>query len=215
MQPFDSEMSPFGWESMVRLSNLGYDRSEYPQATMSVNIGLDVGAVSVKLAALGQPGDLPLLASLCTRNPAFRLLDWGSRPLVISPYRRVAGSPMQSVYDLLREVYETIPESEVEGLRVTGSGSRAIARVLGLYFENEFKAIARMIGAFHPEVRTVFEIGGESSKYILLDSHAEDGGSGGSGIVDYDRRKRWAGWWNRPAAPPASPAAARYSPKAT
>src|SRR5208283_3276980 len=151
---------------------------------MSLNIGLDVGAVSVKLAALGQPEDLRLLASLCARNPAFRLLEWGARPLMVSPYRRVAGSPMQSVYDLLREVYETVPESEVEGLRVTGSGSRTIARILGLYFENEFKAIARMMGAFHPEVRTVFEIGGESSKYILLDRNGEDGGSG---IVDYDR----------------------------
>ena len=67
---------------------------------------------------------------------------------------------------------------------MTGSGSRTIARILGLYFENEFKAIARMMGAFHPEVRTVFEIGGESSKYILFDRNGEEGGSG---IVDYDR----------------------------
>ncbi|MGA2148031.1 MAG: acyl-CoA dehydratase activase [Bryobacteraceae bacterium] len=151
---------------------------------MSLNIGLDVGAVSVKLAALGRPEDLRLLESLCVRQPAFRLLQWGARPLAISPYRRVAGSPMQSVYDLLRELYEIVPESEIEGLRVTGSGSRAIARILGLYFENEFKAIARMMGAFHPEVRTVFEIGGESSKYILLDRNREDGCSG---IIDYDR----------------------------
>ena len=59
----------------------------------------------------------------------------------------------------------------MEGFRVTGSGSRTIAKVLGLFFENEFKAIARMIGAFYPQVRTVFEIGGESSKYIRLDGN--------------------------------------------
>ena len=97
---------------------------------------------------------------------------------MLSDYRRISGSPIQSTYDLLREFYEAVPEDRVEGIRVTGSGSRTIAKVLGLFFENEFKAIARMIGAVYPQVRTVFEIGGESSKYIRL-----DGGS----IVDYDR----------------------------
>jgi len=78
----------------------------------------------------------------------------------------------------LDEFYETVPEVRVEGIRVTGSGSRTIAKVLGLFFENEFKAIARMMAAFFPQVRTVFEIGGESSKYIRLDA---------TGIQDYDR----------------------------
>ena len=65
---------------------------------------------------------------------------------MLSDYRRIAGSPIQSTYDLLQEFYETVPEDRVEGIRVTGSGSRTIAKVLGLFFENEFKAIARMIG---------------------------------------------------------------------
>jgi len=57
--------------------------------------------------------------------------------------------------------------------RHPGSGSRTIAKVLGLFFENEFKAIARMMAAFFPQVRTVFEIGGESSKYIRLDENRQ------------------------------------------
>src|SRR5215472_8500103 len=63
-------------------------------------------------------------------------------------------------------------------MRVTGSGGRTIAKVLGLFFENEFKAIARTMAEFFPQVRTVFEIGGESSKYIRLEHGS---------IVDYDR----------------------------
>jgi predicted CoA-substrate-specific enzyme activase len=149
---------------------------------MSLNLGLDVGAVSLKLAALGRPEDRPVLVALCKENLTFRMTEWDGRPLVLSEYRRIAGSPIQSVYDLLLEFYATVPESAVEGIRVTGSGSRAIARILGIYFENEFKAIARMMGAVHPEIRTVFEIGGESSKYIRLGSPEE-----GSGILDYDR----------------------------
>ena len=72
---------------------------------------------------------------------------------MLSEYRRIAGSPIQSTYDLLHEFYEAVPEDRVEGIRVTGSGSRTIAKVLGLFFENEFKAIARMIGALLPAGR--------------------------------------------------------------
>jgi predicted CoA-substrate-specific enzyme activase len=155
---------------------------------MSVNLGLDIGAISLKLAALGRPEDRSTLEALCAEKPGFRLLEWDSGgrriPLVLSEYRRMAGSPIQSTYDLLQEFYEVIPETKIEGIRVTGSGSRTIAKIMGIYFENEFKAIARMIARFYPEVRTVFEIGGESSKYIRLEKQAD---IELCGIVDYDR----------------------------
>ncbi len=156
---------------------------------MGINIGLDIGAISLKLAALGRPQDRAELEALCAANAAFSLLDWRrpdgeTWPLVLSEYRRMAGSPIQSTYDLLQEFYESVPERRIEGIRVTGSGSRTIAKILGIYFENEFKAIARMFAGFYPQVRTVFEIGGESSKYIRLEQDAE---SGEISIVDYDR----------------------------
>ena len=145
---------------------------------MGINIGLDIGAISLKLAALGKPGDRPILEALRTANPGFHLIDYRGAPLVLSEYRRISGSPIQSTYDLLQDFYSVVPEPQVEGMRVTGSGSRTIAKVLGLFFENEFKAIATMMGAFYPHIRTLFEIGGESSKYIRLE---------GSSILDYDR----------------------------
>ena len=156
---------------------------------MSINIGLDIGAISLKLAALGKPEDRAVLEALCGAKPAFRLMDWeapGGRrlPLALSEYRRIAGSPIQSTFDLLQEFYEIVPEIRVEGIRVTGSGSRTIAKILGIYFENEFKAVAKMVGLFYPQVRTVFEIGGESSKYIRLEMQPD---TGQSGILDYDR----------------------------
>jgi predicted CoA-substrate-specific enzyme activase len=145
---------------------------------MGINIGLDIGAISLKLAALGKPADRATLEGVCVAHPEFRLMALDGRPLLLSDYRRIAGSPIQSTYDLLHELYEIIPEDRVEGIRVTGSGSRTIAKVLGLFFENEFKAIARMISTWYPEVRTIFELGGESSKYIRLEN---------GGIQDYDR----------------------------
>ncbi|HXS96479.1 MAG TPA: acyl-CoA dehydratase activase [Candidatus Limnocylindrales bacterium] len=145
---------------------------------MAINIGLDIGAISLKLAALGAAGDRARLEALCAGDQHFHFHEIAGRPVALSEYRRIAGSPIQSTYDLLHDFYGTIPEVAVEGMRVTGSGSRTIAKVLGLYFENEFKAIARMIGTAYPHIRTVFEIGGEASKYIRLN---------GSQIVDYDR----------------------------
>src|SRR4051794_10973106 len=145
---------------------------------MAINIGLDIGAISLKVAALGTAADRPALESLCGANPEFRIGALGDRPIVLSAYRRISGSPIQSTYDLLHEFYASVPESRVEGIRVTGSGARTIAKVLGLFFENEFKAIARTMGTLYPHARTIFEIGGESSKYIRLE---------GSNIVDYDR----------------------------
>jgi len=144
---------------------------------MGINIGLDIGSISLKLAALGRPADRGILEQLCAGGRPFRMAS-GPALLALSDYRRIAGSPIQSAYDLLRDFYDVVPEDRVEGIRVTGSGSRTIAKILGLYFENEFKAIARMIAGFHPQVRTVFEIGGESSKYIRLEKQT---------IQDYDR----------------------------
>lgn len=145
---------------------------------MAINIGLDIGAISLKLAAIGESCDRAMLDAAFAARPQFHLQALEGRPVLLSEYRRIAGSPIQSAYDLLEEFYATMPQSRVEGVRITGSGGRAIAKVLGLYFENEFKAIARMVSEFYPAIRTVFEIGGESSKYIrIANGH----------IVDYDR----------------------------
>jgi predicted CoA-substrate-specific enzyme activase len=156
---------------------------------MSINIGLDIGAVSLKLAAIGAAEDRPLLDSLTERSESFYAAEFpasgpfGGRPLVLSRYRKIQGSPIQSTFDLLTELYEHVPEQSVEGIRVTGSGSQLIAKILGIYFENEFRTIAKAVRVFHPEVRTVFEMGGEASKFLRLEPTAL---SKHLGIVDYE-----------------------------
>lgn len=167
---------------------------------MSINIGLDIGAVSLKLAAIGGPGDEAMLNALTSKQASAEASNtegksegffagqfpasspMAGRPLVLSSYRRIQGSPIQSTFDLLKEFYEVVPEQSVEGIRVTGSGSQLIAKILGIYFENEFRAVARGVREFYPDVRTVFEMGGETSKYIRLEPNAR---SKYLGIVDY------------------------------
>jgi predicted CoA-substrate-specific enzyme activase len=155
---------------------------------MSINIGLDIGAVSFKLAAIGSSADESLFRELSEKSQTFYAAafpassPFAGRPLLLSKYGRIQGSPIQSTFDLLQELYEDIPEENVEGIRVTGSGSQLIAKILGIYFENEFRAIAKGVRTFNPEVRTIFEIGGESSKYLRLDPEAV---GKHLGIVDY------------------------------
>ena len=155
---------------------------------MSINIGLDIGAVSLKLAAIGGPDDGPRFRTLAEKSATFYAASFpdsspfAGRALVLSRYRRLQGSPIQSTFDLLKELYDYLPEENVEGIRVTGSGSQLIAKVLGIYFENEFRAIAKGLRTFYPQVRTVFEMGGEASKYLRLDPNVT---GKHLGIVDY------------------------------
>ncbi|HVO63690.1 MAG TPA: acyl-CoA dehydratase activase [Terriglobales bacterium] len=74
-----------------------------------------------------------------------------------------------------------VPEDRIEGIRTTGSGSKLIAEILAGSSENECRAVAKAVRTFYPEARTIFEMGGESSKYLRLEaSHGSN-----LGIVDY------------------------------
>ncbi|HVO80149.1 MAG TPA: acyl-CoA dehydratase activase [Terriglobales bacterium] len=155
---------------------------------MGVCLGLDIGAVSLKLAAIGSETDGDLLASLPAHNGSFFLTQASTgspragQLIVLSAYRRIQGSPVQATFELLKLFCEHIPEDRIEGLRVTGSGSQLIAKILDTPAENEFRAVARGVRTFYPEVRTVFEMGGESSKYLRLERSND---SRHLGIIDY------------------------------
>jgi predicted CoA-substrate-specific enzyme activase len=155
---------------------------------VSVSLGLDVGSVSVKLAALGEPEDHPLFAHLARVSSSFFLPQLpksnglAERCVVLSSYRPFQSNPLQAALDLLQEFCELVPEEAITGIRLTGSGGRTVARVFDAGFENEFRALARSMHALYPKVRTVFEIGGGTSKYIHLS--ATDGADH-LGILDY------------------------------
>ena len=142
----------------------------------------------MKLAALGAPEDYPVLALLAEVSSSFFLPKLpksnglSERPVVLSTYRRLRGNPLQAALDLLHKFCEVVPEEKIAGIRLTGSGGRTVARALDAGFENEFRALARSVHALYPEVRTVFEMGGETSKYIRLS--ATDGANH-LGILDY------------------------------
>jgi predicted CoA-substrate-specific enzyme activase len=159
--------------------------------------GLDVGSVSVKLAATAGPDESKNLPALLAASKTFRVVSGslGLHPattVIISDYRHAAGNPLQTALDLLEEFRRLVGDLASDSICVTGSGGRRIAETIGARFENEFKAIAAGMSAAYPQVRTIFEMGGEASKYLLLEGANGDRGSAregeqhtAAGIADY------------------------------
>jgi predicted CoA-substrate-specific enzyme activase len=156
---------------------------------VGVLLGLDIGAVSIKLAALPtsdwSSNSVPTATSgppafFVCRPPGSSGLS--ERALILSVYRRIRGSPLPATLELLQEFGRMIPLETVDGVRLTGSGSPVLAKILNVAAENEFRAVAKGLRALYPKVRTVFELGGESSKYLRIDGVE---GSPSLGVVDY------------------------------
>jgi predicted CoA-substrate-specific enzyme activase len=174
---------------------------------MPARIGLDVGSTSVKLAAILNPSEAQALVKPLTGSSAFRFVSelpekWrasGLSPIIVSESRRSLGNPFQAALDLLHEFQRLLPDSWQVVIRVTGSGGHRVAETLNLPSENEFKVIARGVSALYPQIRTVFEMGGENSKYLLLDGSRNRNGdeSAGAlccsaGILDYSTSSQCA-----------------------
>jgi predicted CoA-substrate-specific enzyme activase len=155
-----------------------------------IYLGLDIGSVSVKLAGIGDEDDRNLLEGIGLCSGTFSVLQEtasmkrGRRPIFVSAYRRIKGEPTRAACDLLGELVRLIPQERIMGIRTTGTGGASIGHLIGAAYEYEFRAIARGVGALHPEVRTIFEMGGETSKYLLIEPGEE---REGTGIADYEK----------------------------
>ncbi len=148
---------------------------------MSVRVGIDIGAISVKAAVLGDPDDRTDLDRL-SQDGEFAWLP-SARPLLLSPYRRSLGDPLGTAEAMVAAVQKHVRGVHWDRVLVTGSGARLLQDRWALDRVNDFKAIAAAVGLLHPEVTTVFEMGGESSKFLRLEA---DLATGGASILDYE-----------------------------
>jgi len=149
-------------------------------------LGLDIGAISIKLAIVADREDADLVRGLVDKNDQYFLLEGvpEGKVIVLSGYRRLFGSPRQSAEKMIAEVATSIPVDRVSFVGLTGIGAYPIAKTAGLASINEFRAVAQAVGYLHPEVETIFEMGGENSKFIRL---ARDRETGDVGIADYEK----------------------------
>jgi len=184
-----------GWAGLERLNAFLDTRGERPAAATMEALGPALGMVTyhqAEMAAPPAPG-----ARACPegnrRVPAYLGVDVGSistnlvvldaqRRVLAKRYLMTAGAPIEAVRRGLREIGEEVGDCvDIRGASTTGSGRYLIGDFIGAdVVKNEITAQARGAVAADPRVDTIFEIGGQDSKYISLD---------GGAIVDFEMNK--------------------------
>ncbi len=122
-------------------------------------LGLDVGSISTNLVVID--GDENVLAKR---------------------YLMTAGRPIEAVRRGLKEIGDEIGDRVcIRGCGTTGSGRYLTADFVGAdIVRNEITAQATSAARIDPKVDTIFEIGGQDSKYISLENGV---------VVDFEMNK--------------------------
>jgi predicted CoA-substrate-specific enzyme activase len=125
-------------------------------------LGIDIGSISTNLAVIDE-----------------------QQRVLAKRYLMTAGRPIDAVRRGLDEIGKEVGESvTICGVGTTGSGRYMIADFVGAdIVKNEITAQARAAAEIDPEVDTIFEIGGQDSKYVSI----KDGV-----IVDFEMNKACA-----------------------
>ncbi|MGA2106070.1 MAG: acyl-CoA dehydratase activase [Syntrophorhabdales bacterium] len=133
-----------------------------PKEKVKAYLGVDVGSISTNVVAIDE--------------------DWN---VLSKRYLMTEGRPLEAVKRGLDEVGAEIGDFvEIMGVGTTGSGRYLTADFIGAdLVRNEITAQAEAAIAIDPEVDTVFEIGGQDSKYISIDNGV---------IVDFEMNKACA-----------------------
>ncbi len=114
---------------------------------MDVYLGVDVGSVSTNLVLLDDEGEV-----------------------ITYEYLRTQGQPIRAVQEGLKRIYSRLSSNlVVKGCGSTGSARFLTAAVIGAdVVKNEIISHALAALKFEPQVRTIFEIGGQDSKVTFL-----------------------------------------------
>lgn len=113
-------------------------------------LGIDIGSISTKGVIIND-----------------------NKEILASAYIWTKGDPMKAVKELLSLLENQIKGQNLEiiGIGTTGSARKLIGSMLGAnVVKNEITAHAVGTLSIHPEARTIFEIGGQDSKIILLEN---------------------------------------------
>lgn len=145
MPPLQAPAIMFQTSTPVQLETTALNMAPCP--AIPVYLGIDVGSISTNVV----------------------LIDAQAR-VVARRYLRTAGKPLEAVRRALDEIGREVGSRvEVCGVGATGSGRYLTGDFVGADVVcNEITAQARAALAVDPTVDTIFEIGGQDSKYIRL-----------------------------------------------
>jgi len=115
-------------------------------------LGIDIGSTTVKTAILDEKLNV-----------------------VAKTYTRSNGESLKTAYNVLKNTFSKFPAENFYSMGVTGSGSKTLGDILNIPNINELVAQTEAVKYFYPEVKTVIEIGGQDSKFILLNKNEKTG----------------------------------------
>ncbi|MGA1876067.1 MAG: acyl-CoA dehydratase activase [bacterium] len=113
-------------------------------------LGIDIGSISADFALMSK-----------------------DREIVRTSYHRIKGQPIHKTLDVLKTEFYDLLGGKAICLAFTGSGGKILSQITSGSFMNEILAQMRAVTHLYPQAKTIIEIGGEDSKLILLDSHAQ------------------------------------------
>ncbi len=119
-----------------------------PKGT-GVYIGIDIGSTTTKYAVIDE-----------------------ARTILHKSYVHTRGKPIEVTQKLLQEIHDQLEDRIlIQGISTTGSGRNVVGTFLNAdLIIDEITAHARGATEMDPEVDTIFEIGGQDSKYIYIEN---------------------------------------------
>jgi predicted CoA-substrate-specific enzyme activase len=124
-----------------------------------LHLGIDVGSTTVKVVVVDD-----------------------HHRLLAETYDRSCGQPRPTLLAAVRRALDRAGGGEIAAVGVTGSGGAPIATLIGGRHVNELVAQTRAVAEYHPDARTVIEIGGQDSKLLALE---RDAGTGELRLLDF------------------------------
>lgn len=121
--------------------------SKNSSPVQSCYLGIDIGSTSTNLISI---------------TPNGKILNY--------KYIRTQGDPLKAVQEGMKELNKEANEKlNISGLGITGSGRYLIGKQIGAdIIKDEITAQAKAAIKIDPEVDTIFEIGGQDSKFISI-----------------------------------------------
>ncbi|MBU1627406.1 CoA activase, partial [bacterium] len=137
-------------------------KDELLDGIIDIHVGVDIGSISTNVAIIDDRG---LLLS--------------------KSYLMTAGKPIEAVKKGLKDVSNELSSLginyRIKSAGTTGSGRYLIGEIIGAdIVKNEITAQARAAAEIDPDVDTIFEIGGQDSKYVSLQKGV---------VVDFEMNK--------------------------
>jgi predicted CoA-substrate-specific enzyme activase len=159
----DENKSRGNFQDQLIYADTQYDKTVYPlpegKQKTDVYLGLDVGSLSTNVV----------------------LIDEQDR-VIARRYLPTESKPLEAIRQGMTEIFEEVGDRvNIKAAGTTGSGRYLTGDFIGAdVIRNEITAQATAAIAYDPEVDTIFEIGGQDSKYISIDNGV---------VVDFEMNK--------------------------